>query len=279
MVDNSQLEPPQYDWQTPKPQFDLGRVLSRTFSVIGNNWLGFFLISFLVAGLPMALLTVIPFFMMQLPFVAELSDDAVTFGIIFGAAGGIVFLLGYVFIQAVVVHASFKHLAGQQVSIRESSKLALRYIFPLIGFGIVYAIGVFCGLILVIVPGVILMVGWYLGVPVMLAEKVSLGDVFGRSWELARGYKWWILLTFIIITIIAAVIEGVLAAIALPFSGDLMDVTTYSSSSYYIATGITTAISQTLNILITSSSVAALYYEIRDLKEGIIPETIASVFD
>jgi len=56
--------------------------------------------------------------------------------------------------------------------------------------GILAALGITIGLILLIVPGLILFTIWALIVPVIMLEGASIGQSFGRSRELVRGNGW-----------------------------------------------------------------------------------------
>jgi hypothetical protein len=56
--------------------------------------------------------------------------------------------------------------------------------------GVLAGIGIFVGLILLVVPGLILMTWWVLIIPVIVLERTNAGASFGRSRELVRGYGW-----------------------------------------------------------------------------------------
>ena len=51
------------------------------------------------------------------------------------------------------------------------------------------------------------------------------------------------------------------------------------SFSYYVLNAILTALGQVFATLINAVGVAAVYYEIRQIKEGIGAENLAAVFD
>ena len=56
--------------------------------------------------------------------------------------------------------------------------------------GILAGLGIFFGLLLLIVPGLVLMTWWVVLIPVIVLERTSAGAAFGRSRELVRGYGW-----------------------------------------------------------------------------------------
>lgn len=73
----------------------------------------------------------------------------------------------------------------------------------LIAAGVVAAIGITCGLVILVVPGLVLLTRWIFIVPVIVLEKKSAGESFGRSWQLVKGSSWpvfWlILLTMLVL--------------------------------------------------------------------------------
>jgi hypothetical protein len=81
----------------------------------------------------------------------------------------------------------------------------------LISAGVLAAIGIGIGLLLLIVPGLYLLVRWALVVPVIVLEGRSAGESFTRSWELVRGHGWSVL-GVILLTLVGAAIANILLA-------------------------------------------------------------------
>jgi hypothetical protein len=63
-------------------------------------------------------------------------------------------------------------------------------VLPLIGFGILFGIGVAIGFLLLIIPGLYLLTIWAVGVPAIVVERAGVIEAFGRSHELVRGHGW-----------------------------------------------------------------------------------------
>lgn len=63
-------------------------------------------------------------------------------------------------------------------------------VLPLIGFGILFGLGVAIGLVLLIIPGLYLLTIWAVGVPAIVVERAGVIEAFGRSHELVRGHGW-----------------------------------------------------------------------------------------
>ena len=282
MTDQINSNQPQFEWQNPKPQFDIGRVLGRTFSTLKNNFIKFGLLAFFVMGLPMFFLGLWPLLAGSgegLLSEAEYSESLIVGSVVASVLGGILYFFLYLIVQAILIHACFKDFAGEQVSLKASSKTALGLSLPLIGLMILYSLGLFAGFILLIIPGIVLLLGWYICIPVMVVEKKGVTESLGRSWELTKGYKWWLLLLTIILWVITAIISAVLTLASVPFGNPTMATFTGGSTLFWIVYAFSSALAQAIGVLISTAAVAAIYYEIRDLKEGITPKSIASVFD
>ena len=79
----------------------------------------------------------------------------------------------------------------------------------LIAAGIVAAIGVALGLVLLIIPGLYLLTRWSLIPAVIVIEKLGAGDSFNRSWQLTRGYGWTV---FGCLVLLYAIAQAILRA-------------------------------------------------------------------
>lgn len=282
MTDQINSDARQFEWQNPKPQFDVGRVLGRTFSTLKNNFIKFGLLAFFVMGLPMFFLGLWPLLVGAgegLLSETEYSESLLVGSVVASVLGGILYFFLYLIVQAILIHACFKDFAGEQVSLKRSSKTALSLSLPLIGLMILYSLSLFLGFILLIIPGIVLLLGWYICIPVMVVEKKGVTESLGRSWELTKDYKWWLLLLTIILWVITAIISAVLTLASVPFGNPTMATFTGGSTLFWIVYAFSSALAQAIGVLISTAAVAAIYYEIRALKEGVTPKSIASVFD
>lgn len=84
--------------------------------------------------------------------------------------------------------------------------------------GVLAAIGVVLGLLLLVVPGLVLMTWWVLVIPVIALERTSAGAAFSRSRELVRGYGWSVF-GVIVLTVLILIGFSIVLGIALtPFA-------------------------------------------------------------
>jgi hypothetical protein len=126
-------------------------------------------------------------------------------------------------------------------------------ILPLIGFGILFAIGVTIGFLLLIVPGLILITFWSVGAPAIVVERLGPIDAFGRSWRLVRGQAWSVFATLLLVLLIVIAVGVVLGILATPI-GD-------GEAATYVAA----IVSSVITAPVFSLAVTVLYY---DLTQG-----------
>lgn len=93
----------------------------------------------------------------------------------------------------------------------------MQSVLPILGTvtaaGILAAIGITIGLILIIAPGLWLITIWALIMPVIVIERAGVFDCFGRSRRMVRGHGWevfGILVLLFIIEIAVSIVVGLL---------------------------------------------------------------------
>jgi uncharacterized membrane protein len=142
--------------------------------------------------------------------------------------------------------------------------------------GLLGTVAVMAGLVLLIVPGVILTVMWVAAGAACVVEGTGVSGAFRRSVELTRGYRWPIFGLFV------ALILFMFAFIFIVFL--LVSLVAFSSNAAaalgtMVAQFVAVTISTMLFWTISSALGAAIYFELRQIKEGVGPEALASVFD
>ena len=255
----------------PIEDFDMGRVVSRTFETIGRNAPAF---------LALAILAVIP----QLVLAAVLGvgtgmrPNQIDPSKIFHMYGlmmvvGLASMIFSAILQAALVHGTISDLNGNKASFGDCLGTGIRTCLPVIGLTIVFSVAIFFGFILLIVPGVMLSIAWAVVVPVLVVEKTGVFATFGRSAELTKGHRWKIFGLYLAI----AVLSMVLGFAILPLSSAMT-----TANEGLLAMAPVMALQGVVKVVvatISAAGVAAVYYELRAAKEGIGPEQLASVFD
>jgi hypothetical protein len=111
--------------------------------------------------------------------------------------------------------------------------------------GILAALGIIAGLVLLIVPGLYLATIWALIIPVIMLEGASVGQAFGRSRELVRGNAWsvfgLIVLTILIIVVAGIVLEIVFSPLDDSIQAYVSDVISNTLTAPFVAAVLTLA--------------------------------------
>ena len=220
---------------TPARRISVGDVISETFSIYGQNLgalLGSAIVVFIVVGLISGIL--------------EAAG-----GLILILLAGAVRIAGHALYTGFVVKLVEDTRDGRRdFGVGDLFSAASPFILPLIGFGILYAIGVTIGFLLLVIPGLILITFWSVGAPAIVVEGIGPIDAFGRSWRLVRGNAWPVFGALLVVLLIVIGIGVVLGAIATPIGdGEL-------------ATYIAAIISSALTAPIFAIAVTVLYFEL-----------------
>jgi hypothetical protein len=240
-------------------EFSISNVFSNTFGVIGRNAPLFLGLSLIIVGAPQLLIG-----LFSTPQVADpmalLANPAV---IITSIIGYIVFLFLSIVLQASLIVASANDLAGRRVDFGECVSRAAAKLFPLIGLGIVVAIGVSIGFVFLIIPGIILYLMWMIAVPALMVENLGVFEALSRSSALTKGSRLKLLgliVVFFIFSMIIGIPIGLLSLI--------------SPSLSVVSTALLSAVSAAVG----AAGIAAVYIELRGAKEGTSSDQLASVF-
>lgn len=256
--------------------FDFGRVVQRTFTVVGGNLATFAGLAALLAGLPAMGWGLVAVKMFA---GGRFNPDGLGIGLGGGVGAGAVlgivsFVAGYV-LRAAIVHGSIAALNGRRASFGECLAKGLNHWFFLFLLAIVMGLSIALGLVLFVVPGVIMALAWSVAVPARVVEGTGVFGSLGRSAELTRGRRGAILgltiVYFVAYLAVQQVLLGVLGGVMRPSAGLISPLVGWTLA----VNGVLGAFSA----LITSVGLTAIYFELRSAKEGIGVEALAAVFD
>jgi hypothetical protein len=107
-------------------------------------------------------------------------------------------------------------------SVREMMRSVLPVLGPLIGAGLLSALGIAGGFFLLVVPGLYLLTIWAVIAPVIVIERRPVFDAFGRSRQLVRGNGWPVFGTVLVAFLIVALTSLVFVAIAASLSEEVL---------------------------------------------------------
>jgi hypothetical protein len=233
-------------------EFRIGRVFSRTAAVFLRNFPVYFVVT-AVAAVPNVLLS-------------QGSKQP-------GGGGVGVLLLGIfltltlgMFSEAIVVHGAFQDMRRRPVSLVESVRVAFSRFLPILALVICAAFAVGIGFLMLLVPGYILLVMWYVATPACVVERLGPFASLNRSAELTKGHRWEVFGMIMLIGIPAAIIGAVIGA-ALGLSGN--------AGLAILGTLIWSGVSGAFSAIFA----VVTYHDLRVAKEGIGTQQIAAVFD
>jgi len=226
--------------EPPKPNIDVGRVVSRGFTALKANFLPFFGFALVLAGAPAFL---------QSWYTSSMQQDVLTGRFDPGSFFGALLLA-----------------AGSAVH-------ALKQLLPLIGIGICVGLMLVVGLIALIVPGIMVWCACAVAVPALVEERRGVFGSIQRSWDLTRGSRGQIFL----IGLLFYVFQVVVGAIAGIFTGASM-IQTGGALPDPLFLGIGNGLASSLTNTISAVLLATLYVELREVKEGASTELLADVF-
>ncbi|HEY7249198.1 MAG TPA: hypothetical protein VIG37_01795, partial [Methylomirabilota bacterium] len=130
--------------------------------------------------------------------------------------GEIIELTAVFLLQAALVKAVQDVRDGRvDLNLTQTVQAALPYLLPVAAAGILAAIGITIGFILLLVPGLILLTFWCLIVPFIVIGEAGPIDAFSRSWRTVRGYAWHVFGTLVLVFLIYLAFSIVLALILL----------------------------------------------------------------
>ena len=92
---------------------------------------------------------------------------------------------------------------------------------PLAAAGLLAAIGIFVGLLLLIVPGLVLLTWWLVVPAVIVLEHRPVLESFRRSRELVRGTAWPVFGVVVLTVLILVALGLVIAIVLVPVDSDL----------------------------------------------------------
>ncbi|WP_119299569.1 hypothetical protein [Dongia deserti] len=251
-------------------QFSIGRVIGDSFGVLARNIVSFGILALLI-GLIDLLFSL--FYFDPALLAATLSGPSqidptmlqpnwTAIGV-----GALVTMIVSSLTQAAIIYGTFQDLRGQKASIGDCVARGLASVIPVIVGSILLSLGVSIGLALLIVPGIILILMWWVYIPAIVVDRKGIIEAFGRSRELTRGRRWHILSLAIIILIIYMAVGFIVETV----SGIVASGGTAYTIIQYVFISLVTAFSAVL--------VAVSYYYLRAEKEGVDVNEIARIFD
>ncbi len=175
----------------------------------------------------------------------------------------------YAVTTALLVQLAYDAKMNRQPQLTRYLGPAFSSLLPLIILSIISGILMLIGLALLVVPGLWILALFSALAPAVVIEKAGFGG-FGRSAWLTKEYRWpivgLILLLLLILTGINMIIGFATGLVSVLFGSVVLDL-------------ILEALASTFGAGLFSILAALIYARLREIKEGVSVDQIASVFD
>lgn len=249
-------------------KFNIGRTLNKAFNLLSRTGGQLLIASVLIYLLPMLAY----YYAVEAP--TGYVDDGLISWVDNPVVGvpkvalGIIIHIVFSIVLIVTLYSADKN---ENTDLKDLRTTIADKFFTVFGVSIIFNILVGLGTVLLVVPGIIAALMFYVSVPAAVIEK---GDVFEsliRSRDLTRGKRWGLFGYFVIVLIMLfAIMMGIFIPLSFAEAGSIPALIPLLHPLYLVVELIISV----LMLLFTT----AAYIHLRDLKEGHRPETVADVF-
>jgi hypothetical protein len=139
-------------------------------------------------------------------------------------------------------------------SVGDLFRMVTPVLLPLLGAGVLAGLGVFFGFLLLVLPGLYLLTIWAVVAPVIVVERESVTEAFGRSRALVKGNGWPVFWSVVLAFLIVFVAAFGLAAIAIAVADELLLLI------------VVETLAATFTAPIPALVAAVLYFRLRELR-------------
>ena len=182
----------------------------------------------------------------------------------------IIQLVVYGVTTALLVQVAYDSKLGRDLNVSKYFGPAIAAALPIALLGIVSGILAGIGFIALVIPGLWIYAVFSMIAPAVVIEKVGYGGM-GRSAALTKGYRWPILGAIILVGICTA-----LVTFAASFVAGLIGA---AAGGGLIMLIVITALGTAFGVGLGGISISLIYARLREIKEGVSVDQIASVFD
>jgi uncharacterized membrane protein len=238
--------------------FRIGDVLSSAFAVVGRQFPIYFII-YLISAIPSN--AVLLFFGRPVP--GQPPNVSASLALLGGSLFGLVLTI---LAQSTVLYLAYSTLRSQPVSVGDAFGRALNRFFPMLGTVICFGVVMILGFLLLIIPGLMVMIRYYVSPVACLIEERGPIDSLGRSATLTDGYRWPVLG-------IGLLVAAATFVITIPASTMLPGMLGQTVATI-VSMVLTTAFAS-----VNSAIYVSIYHQLRLAKEGGEGDRLATVFD
>lgn len=238
-----------------------GDIIRRTIAVAGGNFLPLVVIALLIY-VPVVLVGVVT-------------------ALVLGGAGGLGNLesmdpsmlsccllpvIAILFVLLMQVQAGafafgiFEALRGRPVRVGSCLRIALSRAFHMVVAAILVILCAGVGFVFFIAPGLVILTGLSMVIPILVVERLGVIDSLDRSWDLTRGHKWRIFVLALIWFLFSAAVGLVIQKLGL--------------QPLWVEQPIRFVMS-----VFSATAITLIYHDLRQIKDGLGTDDLVAVFE
>jgi hypothetical protein len=164
---------------------------------------------------------------------------------------------------AAITYGVFQQIRGKDATIGECLRWGLALMLPILGLAIVQGFLIGMALIACLIPGIYLATRWAVSIPAAVTERCGVFEAMNRSTLLTEGWR--------------MEVFGVLFVLGILNLGGTFAIRKLTAGEPSL-TLLVQSVKDVFTVGISATASAVLYYRLRDAKETIDVDQIASVF-
>ncbi len=257
-------------------QFSFGAVIVRAFNMIGRSFAS---VGVLIIG-AQAIMAAIQFAFIRPIMIGAMSGQPSALALFTSPTYWLAIAASLFVFSALFAGATHGFLLvgeGKQAEFGDCLRVALMKAFPVLGLTILWSLGVWLGMILFLIPGLILMTMWSVCIPALVSGETGVFGSFGRSRDLTKGARLKIFaLLLLVLVAYYAMVSLLLGSVIGPagpvnISGAMAATMTPGALAGSLITG-------TVFMFLLPALMAAIYIEAVSVRFGTRDSTVAEVF-
>jgi hypothetical protein len=255
-------------------EFNIGKILSTSWSIFVKNIVTFGLTSVILLALPIVLL----FAFMMPGLVSNPTGVGSAFAM---QIPTILQMILQIMLMGAITYGTYAAIDGQTLTPQALVSHGLKGILPLLGITVIFVLVMIPSAFLLFIPFIIVACIWWVAVPVAIVEKAGVIGSLKRSAELTKDARmriFGLMAIYVLVSLIAGAIS-----LAVMMGGSFSMAKMAQSSLAMMTEGLSVylIVSQIVGALIFAFIcvvIAVCYAELRRIKDGVNVRDVAHIF-
>lgn len=269
----------QYGYQQPyyRPSFDFGWVFTNGFRIFFKNLPVFLLMALIVFSPLIVYGALLGYPDVSTDHFSSHADKMAALMQTLKFTGGLMVatLLLQPILSAAVIYATVEDLSGRPPSFGKCLGIGLKRLLPSLAVSLVAGLLICVGILGVIIGAIWVTCATYVAVPASVIERPGVWGAVKRSFELTKGFRWWILLLLFSVGMIMGITSGILEMVLVDKNPDTQVIAAHSWNAYKWLH----IVAQIIQAMIGATMSATAYVSMRNAKDGVGVGELAKVFD